>query len=125
MGREVVSLNEKNSPFYIDETSSGVFYPIEKLEFTKSGLDLTAFPGPELILGRDIIETPTQGLCLCVEHHMGSSLLRPVVNELRKLAQVSWHEFVSCYDGFIPVGRDGSLIYYKIKPRLFRKIVHD
>ena len=80
----------------------------------------------ELVLGKDIIETPLEDLYLLVNKIPGENYegqLQRIVRLLRHLAEISHHDYVSYLPYYFSESRtifskDGELL--EVTPRLFR-----
>jgi hypothetical protein len=111
------------NPTFILEVN-GIFYPVIRLGLIKDQHAYTTILNNEspLVLGLDIIEDSTHGLTIQAEYK-DNALDNDfaMLNELRKLAQISQHDYYGLESLSQKVNNVTRLQWFK--PRLFRRIV--
>ena len=123
------SITYDYEPYFIIERERGIFYAIHKLIIQKRSFryDLNSQIG-SLTLGADITETSARGLELLVVCGKGVHPEPNIIEECRKFAEVAMHPFVSVETYGAAIGitvQEGErIIYVKVKPRLFRRVVN-
>lgn len=129
--QQTVTFNGK--PYYIVEGETGIFNVLKSATLTDLSNQQWTQENDQnighLVLGKDIQEIPTRGLTLLLRIPSGHFRAPYFVAECRKLAKITWYEYVTL-DNFGPyvahfVKMEGDIGVHEIKPRLFKKIVND
>ena len=125
----------EGSPYYLHQTESGLFYAIKCAMFikndTKDQKEWTYESHSDigqLLLGRDITESDTKGMPILVRVLKEEHILPRVIEECRKFAEISWHDYTSVkvIDGYIGrhIATEKHTEVFEIRPRLFRKNIN-
>ena len=126
------SIKLKGKPYFIDETRGGIFRVVRSLDICPDGeRDKLKFrtSGKELSKGLDICEISSRNISLLVEVQRRGVILEYIIEGLRKLAGVAECDYFS-YEPFgtsicETIAENDICGYYKVMPRLFRRIVND
>tara|TARA_Y100000310_G_C20674703_1_gene812307 strand:- start:72 stop:461 length:390 start_codon:yes stop_codon:yes gene_type:complete len=126
---DIKTLSFDGKPYLIFERSNGIFQAVSTIDEDNDGWDYEPKEGLDnLVLGEDIVELPTRGLSILVNHIQpeDNALIFSVATELIKFASVSWSDYVSYeisgryYAKLLNSANEDEDIY-EVKPRLFRK----
>jgi len=107
------------TPYFVHErTEKGIFYVAKAIAVVRDGYYAQHQDGMEdLVLGRDIIETPLEGLQLLID--TTESYLPNIFEMLRRFAVIAGHEYVALEnERRLRTRHDGKLT--GVTPRLFK-----
>lgn len=127
----------------IPARESGRFHVVTEIKYSFSKCPLKEPPLSQLITlsldwyadkdslqeGLNIREKPTRGLSLCLEWNENADLVPALIEESKKFAEVSGHDYIALEGGRSTrtemLSRGPNLYVVRFWPRLFHKIVNN
>jgi hypothetical protein len=125
MEETIVKIPQDSPLFIVEAEKKGEFYNPHSAYAESLEARYKTDEAKRYILGKDIKETPTQGLTLAIETSSTMDTLKNhllFIHELKKLASISSQDYVS-YKELTFVGKNDYFdVMYLIEPRLFTKL---
>jgi len=130
MSEKIFWLKEGH-PVFLDERENGIFYSVKAFRYIKNSPEYSEYEydwSKKLIVGHDIIETPNRNMSVVVKcNGNGGDVLLEILNECKKLAEISGHDFVTIDPFGEKLGKllkvEGSTKFLEVRPRLFKKAI--
>ncbi|MBW2966696.1 hypothetical protein KY342_06355 [Candidatus Woesearchaeota archaeon] len=116
----------EGKPYFLYEREKGLFHIVLSIEVHSRKSIKCCCNKDILISGEDIKETSNQDITLALTYPLDENPTEYIIDECRKYAKVSWHDYVSLdLDNFARMAmdlRDGvGLVTFS--PKLYNKII--
>ncbi|MEK6914906.1 MAG: hypothetical protein AABW83_04610 [Nanoarchaeota archaeon] len=118
-----IETDVNSSPYFITTINQEEFFVVKSVISRINSFSLNYFRDENLILGRDILEVSTRNLELCVLINHNDSKGSIIIKEAQKFAKLASYDYVGLESIGGSIGIQITNNYYRIRPRLFRKII--